>query len=171
MESFRTESAHDRLTALRRPTSSSTPTSRVLSRRAFALTTAMAAVVLLAMVFLLTQRSAPVSPVVEVVSTVPSMDIPDTLLDGESYVAIAADVGTFPPSLSVGDTVRVVVVPSFESGQVTRSLDDLALIRNVTAPTELGNTFVITVRAPLAVAVAIADAQKIHLAVVKEATQ
>ena len=171
MESFRTESAHDRLTALRRPTSSNTPTSRVLSRRAFALTTAMAAVVLLALVFLLTQRSAPVSPVVEVVSTVPSIDIPDTLLDGESYVAIAADVGTFPPSLSVGDTVRVVVVPSFESGQVTRSLDDLALIRNVTAPTELGNTFVITVRAPLAVAVAIADAQKIHLAVVKEATQ
>jgi hypothetical protein len=156
---------------LRRPTSSSTPTSRVLSRRAFALTTAMAAVVLLVLVFLLTQRSAPVSPVVEVVSTVPSIDIPDTLLDGESYVAIAADVGTFPPSLSVGDTVRVVVVPSFESGQVTRSLDDLALIRNVTAPTELGNTFVITVRAPLAVAVAIADAQKIHLAVVKEATQ
>jgi hypothetical protein len=63
-----------------------------------------------------------------------------------------------------------VVVPSFDSGQLTRSLDDVALIRDVTPPSELGNSFVITVRAPLAVAVAIADAQKIHLAVVEEAT-
>jgi hypothetical protein len=84
-------------------------------------------------------------------------------------VAIAAEVGTFPPSLSVGDTVRVVVVPNFDSGQITRSLDDVAMIREVTPPSEFGTTHVITVRAPLAVAIAIADAQKIHLAVVKEA--
>jgi hypothetical protein len=170
MESFRTDSAHDRLTALRRPIPSSTSSGRIFSNRALMLIAAIAAVVVLAMAIFLTQRSAPVLPTAEPVSTVPSVDVPDALLDGESYVALAAEVGTFPPSLSAGDTVRVVVVPSFDSGQLTRSLDDVALIRDVTPPSELGNSFVITVRAPLAVAVAIADAQKIHLAVVEEAT-
>jgi hypothetical protein len=92
------------------------------------------------------------------------------LLDGESYVAVAAEVGTFPPNLSAGAKVRMVVVPSFESGQITRSLDEVAIVRDVTSPTELGNTFVITVQAPLSVAVAVADAQKVHLVVVEEAT-
>jgi hypothetical protein len=126
-------------------------------------------VLLLAIVFYFTQESTQPLSATEVAVTAPPVVVPDTLLDGESYVAIAADVGTFPPSLSAGDTVRVVVVPSFDSGQVTRSLEETAMIRHVSPPAEFANTFVITVRAPLSVAIAIADAQKVHLAVVKEA--
>ena len=169
MESFRTDSAHDRLTALRRPAPSTSSVVPVLSRRALIMLVAAIAVVFLAAVFFFTRQPTQPSSLTEVVVTVPTVEVPDTLLDGESYVAIAADAGTFPPGLSVGDTVRVVVVPSFDSGQVTRSLDEIAMIRHVSPPAEFANTYVITVRAPLSVAVAIADAQKVHLAVVKEA--
>jgi hypothetical protein len=169
MESFRSESAQDRLAALRKPVSSPMPATTVISRRVLTLVAGAVMLVLAVLALLLTQRSSPQVTTPEVVVTTPPIDVPDTLLEGESYVAIAAEVGTFPPSLSVGDTVRVVVVPNFDSGQTTRSLDDLAMIREVTPPSEFDTTHVITVRAPLAVAIAIADAQKIHLAVVKEA--
>jgi hypothetical protein len=169
MESFRTDSAHDRLSALRRPAPTASSALPVLPRRLLVMIAAAVAVVLLAIVFFFTRQPTQPSSLSEVVVTVPSVAVPDTLLDGESYVAIAADAGTFPPSLAAGDTVRVVVVPSFDSGQVTRSLEELAMIRHVSPPAEFANTYVITVRAPLSVAVAIADAQKVHLAVVKEA--
>ncbi|CAB4552507.1 MAG: hypothetical protein F2545_01440 [Actinobacteria bacterium] len=169
MESFRTDSAHDRLTALRRPTPSNPSVATVISRRLLAVIGGVAFVVVCALAFLLSQRATPQVVPAEVVVSAPPSDVPDTLLDGESYVAIAAEVGTFPPGLSIGDTVRVVVVSNFDTGQPTRSLDDIAMIRDVTPPAEFGNTYVITVRAPLSVAVAIADAQKVHLAVVKEA--
>jgi hypothetical protein len=169
MESFRTESAHDRLSALRRPAPTTSSALPVLPRRFLVMIAVALAVLLLAIVFFFTRQPTQLSSLSEVVVTVPPVEVPDTLLDGESYVAIAADAGTFPPSLAVGDTVRVVVVPSFDSGQVTRSLEELAMIRHVSPPAEFANTYVITVRAPLSVAVAIADAQKVHLAVVKEA--
>lgn len=169
MESFRTESAHDRLTALRRSAPSSPSVATGFSRRLLAAIGGVVFVVVCALAFLLSQRTTPQVGTTEVAVSAPPIDVPDTLLDGESYVAIAAEVGTFPPGLSMGDTVRVVVVPNFDTGQPTRSLDDIAMIRDVTPPTEFGNTYVITVRAPLSVAVAIADAQKVHLAVVKEA--
>lgn len=169
MDSFRTDGAHDRLTALRRPAPSTSSVVPVLPRKLLVMIAAAVAVVLLALVFFFTrQPSQQLSPT-EVVVTAPPVAVPDTLLDGESYVAIAADAGTFPPSLSAGDTVRVVVVPSFDSGQVTRSLEEIATIRHVNPPAEFATTYVITVRAPLSMAVAIADAQKVHIAVIKEA--
>lgn len=169
MESFRTDSAHDRLTALRRPAPSASSTAMAVSRRALVMAAVAITALVLAMIVYFTQQPTQPLSTAEVVVTTPPVVAPDTLLDGESYVAIAADVGTFPPSLSVGDMVRVVVVPSFDSGQVTRSLDETAMIRHVSPPAEFASTFVITVRAPLSVAIAIADAQKVHLAVVREA--
>lgn len=169
MESFRTDNAQDRLSALRRPAPSAPSVAAVLPRRVIVMIAVAITVLLLAIVFYFTQESTQPLSATEVAVTAPPVVVPDTLLDGESYVAIAADVGTFPPSLSAGDTVRVVVVPSFDSGQVTRSLEETAMIRHVSPPAEFANTFVITVRAPLSVAIAIADAQKVHLAVVKEA--
>ena len=169
MESFRTDNAQDRLSALRRPAPSAPSVAAVLPRRVIVMIAVAITVLVLAIVFYFTQEPTQPLSATEVAVTAPPVAVPDTLLDGESYVAIAADVGTFPPSLSAGDTVRVVVVPSFDSGQVTRSLEETAMIRQVSPPTEFVSTFVITVRAPLSVAIAIADAQKVHLAVVKEA--
>jgi len=170
MESFRTDSAHERLTALRRPAPTTTSMTSALPRRVLVMAGIAIAILVVALVFFFSQQPTQPVGVTEVAVTAPAAIVLDTLLDGESYVAIAAEMGTFPPSLSVGDTVRVVVVPSFDSGQLTRSLEEMATIRHLTAPAEFGNTYVITVRAPLSVAVAIADAQKVHLAVVKEAT-
>jgi hypothetical protein len=170
MESFRTDSAHERLTALRRPAPTTTSMATALPRRVLVMVGIAIAILVAVLVFFFSQQPTQPVDVTQVAVTAPAAIVLDTLLDGESYVAIAAEMGTFPPSLSVGDTVRVVVVPSFDSGQLTRSLEEMAIIRHLTPPAEFGNTYVITVRAPLSVAVAIADAQKVHLAVVKEAT-
>ena len=169
MESFRTDNAQDRLSALRRPAPSAPSVATFFPRWVLVMIAGAITAVVLALVVYFTQQPPQPLSTTEVVVTAPPAAAPDMLLDGESYVAIAADVGTFPPSLSAGDTVRVVVVPSFDSGQVTRSLEETAMIRHVSPPAEFTNTFVITVRAPLSVAIAIADAQKIHLAVVQEA--
>ena len=169
MESFRTDSAQDRLTALRRPIPTNTSVAGVFPNRALALALGSVVILGVALAFFLTQRPEPSVSTAQVSDTAPSVQLTNELLDGESYVAVAAEVGTFPPNLSAGAKVRMVVVPSFESGQITRSLDEVAVVRDVTSPTELGNTFVITVQAPLSVAVAVADAQKVHLVVVEEA--
>lgn len=170
MDPFRTHSAHDRLAALRSPAVSTSLAGKGFSGRLAVFVGGAVLALLVAIVVLVSQGSS--SIVVPVASeatqsvVAPSQDV---LLDGESYIAIAVDVGTFPPDLSTGDTVRVVVVPSFDSGQITRSLEELAIVRQITTPAEFGNTFVITLRAPLSVAVALADAQKVHLAVVRQA--
>jgi hypothetical protein len=169
MESFRTQSAHDRLAALRQPATKNHAEPVSYSRRMMMASAAgLIAVVFFGAVYFI-QRQAPVGEGVPMAVVAPQVVTPEVLLDGESYLAIAAQVGTFPPSLSAGDTVRVVVVPRFDDNDVTRTLDDNVVIRHIEPPTEFGNTAVITVRAPLTVATAIASAEKIHLAVIEEA--
>jgi hypothetical protein len=169
MESFRTQSAHDRLAALRPPATKNYAESVSYSRRMIMAGAAgVIAVVFFGVVYLI-QRQAPVVEGVPIAVVAPLDVAPEVLLEGESYLAIAAQVGTFPPSLSAGDTVRVVVVPRFDDNDVTRTLDDNVVIRRIEPPAEFGNTAVITVRAPLTVATAIASAEKIYLAVIKEA--
>jgi hypothetical protein len=92
----------------------------------------------------------------------------DALLEGEAYIAVAAAVGTFPPSLTPGDTVQVVIAPNMNSGDIARTLAEQGVVRDIRPPSEFGNTFVITIRAPQSVATAMIDAEKVHLVVVDE---
>jgi len=98
----------------------------------------------------------------------PQVDAQDSrLMAGEAFIAIAVDPGNFPPSLLVGDTVRVVVTPSNDGSGSVRSLKELTVVQSVTPPAEMGTQFVVTVRAPESLATAIAASGPLHLSIVK----
>jgi hypothetical protein len=98
----------------------------------------------------------------------PQIDAQDSrLMAGEAFIAIAVDPGNFPPSLLVGDTVRVVVTPSNDGNGSVRSLKELTVVQSVTPPADMGTQFVVTVRAPESLATAVAASGAIHLSIVK----
>ena len=98
----------------------------------------------------------------------PKVDAQDSrLMAGEALIAIAVDPGNFPPSLLVGDTVRVVVTPSNDGTGSVRSLKEMTVVQSVTPPAEMGTQFVVTVRAPESLATAIAASGPLHLSIVK----
>jgi len=98
----------------------------------------------------------------------PKVDVQDSrLMAGEAFIAIAVDPGNFPPSLLVGDTVRVVVTPSNDGSGSVRSLKEITVVQSVTPPADMGTQFVVTVRAPESLATAIAASGPLHLSIVK----
>lgn len=104
----------------------------------------------------------------EPVTSSPKVDAQDSrLMAGEAFIAIALDLGNFPPSLLAGDTVRVVVTPSNDGSGTVRSLKELTVVQSVTPPTDMGTQFVVTVRAPESLTTAIASSGAIHLSIVK----
>ena len=98
----------------------------------------------------------------------PKVDVPNSrLMAGEAFIAIAVDPGNFPPSLLVGDTVRVVVTPSNDGSGSVRGLKEITVVQSVTPPAGMGTQFVVTVRAPESLATAIAASGPLHLSIVK----
>ena len=98
----------------------------------------------------------------------PKVDVPNSrLMAGEAFIAIAVEPGNFPPSLVVGDTVRVVVTPSNDGSGSVRNLKETTVVQSVTPPAEMGTQFVVTVRAPESLATAIAASGPLHLSIVK----
>jgi hypothetical protein len=98
----------------------------------------------------------------------PKVDVPNSrLMAGEAFIAIAVDPGNFPPSLLVGDTVRVVVTPSNDGSGSVHGLKEITVVQSVTPPADMGTQFVVTVRAPESLATAIAASGPLHLSIVK----
>lgn len=172
MDAFRGNNAYDRLSALRQ--SASLPVSRTsgrgIPRVVIIVSAAVLVIALVAFVLLMrfTPRGEISLPTEVVTEQIPAPQNSDTLLDGEAYISLAANIGSFPPSLSPGDTVQIVVAPGVNSDGLTRMLDEQAVVREVQTPTEFGNTYVITLRAPQSVATAIIDAEKVHLSIIED---
>jgi len=98
----------------------------------------------------------------------PKVDVPNSrLMAGEAFIAIAVEPGNFPPSLVVGDTVRVVVTPSNDGSGSVRNLKEITVVQSVMPPADMGTQFVVTVRAPESVATAIAASGPLHLSIVR----
>ena len=98
----------------------------------------------------------------------PKVDVPNSrLMAGEAFIAIAVDPGNYPPSLLVGDTVRVVVTPGNDGSGSVRGLKEITVVQSVTPPAGMGTPFVVTVRAPESLATAIAASGPLHLSIVK----
>ena len=102
----------------------------------------------------------------------PKVDVPNSrLMAGEAFIAIAVEPGNFPPSLVVGDTVRVVVTPSNDGSGSVRNLKEITVVQSVMPPADMGTQFVVTVRAPESVATAIAASGPLHLSIVRRNNQ
>jgi hypothetical protein len=89
------------------------------------------------------------------------------LMAGEALVAVAIDVGNFPPSLAPGDTVRVVVTPSNDGSGTVHSLKEITVVQSVSAPSDMNNQFVVTMRSEESLATAIAGSGPVHLSIIK----
>ena len=87
----------------------------------------------------------------------------------EAFIAIALEDGTFPPDVQKGDRVRIVVTPSPDGTGSTRGLDETTIVESMSNASEVGGRYVMTVRGPESVAIAIAASGTIHVAVVDKA--
>ena len=160
----------ERLSVLRAP-QPGTASNRASAPKRMRLEVLIGVVVVLAGVtmalFLSGENSSPVGTG-EPATSFPEVDIQNSrLMAGEAFIAIAVEPGNFPPSLVVGDTVRVVVTPSNDGSGSVRNLKETTVVQSVTPPAEMGTQFVVTVRAPESLATAIAASGPLHLSIVK----
>ena len=160
----------ERLSVLRAPQPGTAP-NRASAPKRMRLEVLIGVVVVLAGVtmalFLSGGNSSPVGTG-EPATSSPEVDVQNSrLMAGEAFIAIAVEPGNFPPSLVVGDTVRVVVTPSNDGSGSVRNLKETTVVQSVTPPAEIGTQFVVTVRAPESLATAIAASGPLHLSIVK----
>ena len=160
----------ERLSVLRAPQPGTAP-NRASAPKRMRLEVLIGVVVVLAGVtmalFLSGGNSSPVGTG-EPATSSPEVDIQNSrLMAGEAFIAIAVEPGNFPPSLVVGDTVRVVVTPSNDGSGSVRNLKETTVVQSVTPPAEMGTQFVVTGRAPESLATAIAASGPLHLSIVK----
>lgn len=88
-----------------------------------------------------------------------------TLLAGEVAVAFAVEDGNYPPSLRVGDVVRLVVTPGVDGSGEVRSLGERTVVMSVDEPADSGTKRVVTVRGPESIVTALAGSGPVHVAV------
>lgn len=88
------------------------------------------------------------------------------LLADETDVALALELGQFPPDLEPGDTVLVTVVPDFDTGGEVRSLESTPTVVAVSAPDDMSGRWVVTLRANRTVPRVLAGAKSVLLSVV-----
>lgn len=165
MDVSRSHSAHDRLSALRQPA----PTTAGGARWPVGALVVVAVLVLGVAVVAWNLRADSAQVVTASTSmTETSVVSENVLLTGEALIAVAAERGTFPPQLDIGDTVRIVVVPRFTGEVNPEVFTDVAIVHDVSAPTDIASSFVITLRAAESVAPAVADAESVHLSIVAD---
>ena len=88
------------------------------------------------------------------------------LLADETDVALALELGQFPPDLEPGDTVLVTVVPDFDTGGEVRSLESTPTVVGVSAPDDMTGRWVVTLRANKSVPKVLAGAKSVLLSVI-----
>lgn len=88
------------------------------------------------------------------------------LLADETEVALALELGQFPPGLEPGDVVLVTVVPDFDTGGEVRSLESTPTVVDVSPPDDMTGRWVVTLRANRAVPKVLAGAKSVLLSVV-----
>lgn len=119
---------------------------------------------LIAALFLTRGTSTPLEPAApdEVVATtlVPSP------VAGEMLVPIAVKEGNFPPSLDVGDLVRVIVTPSIDGFGDLRALPERTVVHSIDSPSDLGTDWIITLVGNENVLAAVAGSGPVRLGII-----
>lgn len=126
--------------------------------------------VLLAVLFVLLGSRSP-----EVVSST-SIGAPievsgNQLRNGEALMAMALEEGSFPPDIQKGDLIRIVVTPNQDGSGMTHALDETTTVESLSGASEIGGRYVMTVRGPESVAIAVAASGSVHVVVLQKAQQ
>ena len=124
--------------------------------------------VFIAVLFLLLgNKSSGVAPSTSVAAE--AEQVVGQLQNGEALTAIALEEGSFPPEVEKGDKVRIVVTPNADGSGTTHALDESTIVESLSGTSEVGGRYVMTVRGPESVALAVAASGAVHVAIVREA--
>lgn len=92
----------------------------------------------------------------------------DLIKVGDALIAISLEEGTFPPDVSVGDQVRIIVTSNTDGTEVARGLDVETIVQSIQETSTVGGRFVVTVSGAESVAEEVAASGPVHLAVIRK---
>lgn len=169
-----TAPVEDRLAALRppRPADRAVQPTRSTGRKFAASREVVLGVILLlvgaVIAVVLLGGNPPVQVALEApVDSVVSSGRPQALASGQAYFAAFVETGAYPPRLSTGDSVVVVVTPISSSDGTTRMLQDVVRVIDVRASEGAATGAVVTLLGPETTVRDIADSGSVHLAIVE----
>lgn len=167
---YATPGVAERLSAVRTPQAPAAQAAAPRKIRSEFIIGAVVILVGIALAFLFLGKSSTPAAIVPIPGTETSVVPSDSgaLISGEAFVAISVPVGNFPPDIKAGNSVRAVVTPSSDGTGSVKMLRDILLVQSVDAPSDIGTSHVVTVRAPEDVAVSLAASGPVHLVVIGE---
>ena len=100
------------------------------------------------------------------VATAPGQTDVPALTHGQAYFAALVQPGAYPPGLTNGDSVVIVVTPQSSSEGTTRMLQDVVRVVDVESSDGPNPGVVVTLLGPEMAVRDIADSGSVHLAIV-----
>jgi cytoskeletal protein RodZ len=163
-------SANDRLQALRQ--NSSSPTGTTTSRKIRIDLLLGAVGVLLVIVLLFMVLGSP-SPEMTTIASIPTeqSESDNQIEDGDALISISLEEGDFPPDVSVGDQVRIIVTSNTDGIDRARGLVAETVVHSISEASAVGGRYVITVSGTESVAEEVAASGPVHLAILKRVEQ
>jgi hypothetical protein len=159
-------SANDRLQALRQNSSSLTG---VTTPRKIRIDLLLGAIgVLLVIVFLFVVVGSP-SPEMTTTASVPTQqsESDHQIEVGDALIAISLEEGAFPPDVSVGDQVRIIVTTNTAGADSARGLIADTIVHSISETSAVSGRYVVTVSGTESVAEEVAASGPVHLAIIK----
>lgn len=163
-------SANDRLQALRQSTSALTGITTPRKIRIDLLLGAVGVLVVIVLLFVVV--GAP-SPEMTTTASVPTQqpESDNQIEAGDALIAISLEEGAFPPDISVGDQVRIIVTSNADGVVIARGLATDTIVHSISETSAVGGRFVVTVGGTESVAEEIAASGPVHLAIIKRVEQ
>ena len=159
-------SGNDRLQALRQGSRSFAATSTPRKIRVDLLLGVVAVLVVIVFFFSVWDSSPQETTTATTIRT-EMEDVGRQIPTGNALIAISLEEGTFPPDISVGDYVRVIVTSNTDGADVARGLDAETIVQSIRETSSVGGRFVVTVSGIESVAEEVAASGPVHLAIIR----
>jgi cytoskeletal protein RodZ len=159
-------SANDRLQALRQNSSSLAGAATPRKIRIDLLLGAVG--VLLVIVLLFVVVGSP-SPEMNTIASIPTeqSESDNQIEAGDALIAISLEEGAFPPDVSVGDQVRIIVTSNTDGADSARGLIADTIVHSISETSAVSGRYVVTVSGNESVAEEVAASGPVHLAIIK----
>jgi cytoskeletal protein RodZ len=162
--------ANDRLQALRQNSSSLTG---VTTPRKIRIDLLLGVIgILLVAVLLFAVLGSP-APEMTTIASIPTeqSESDNQIKDGDALIAISLEEGDFPPDVSVGDQVRIIVTSNTDGTDRARGLVAETVVHSISETSAVGGRYVVTVSGTESVAEEVAASGPVHLAILKRVEQ
>ena len=159
-------SANDRLQALRQNSSSLTGTTTSRKIRIDLLLGAVGVLLVIVLLFIVVGSPSPEMTTTASTPTQPN-ESNNQIRPGDALVAISLEEGDFPPDISAGDQVRVIVTANTDGADGARGLTADTVVHSISEASAVGGRYVVTVTGTESVAEEVAASGPVHLAIIR----